>query len=203
MMHLISSDFLSQVNGWGFRRITTPGPDFNAYWHELFLRGLPDLAQKMKRPQKNDPDFKNEEPPDFYRLNKFSPLSTRNGSRVAPAVANSSSISSGSCEPPSRDIGYAHPGNPHLKETQAGRKECPTLDSWDHTEQGSAGDVAINLSDIYDKEASRSGAYKVNSSSHQLSEADTQYLVQQNRALLQQVQSLQQRKRVYGDVFRR
>jgi hypothetical protein len=42
---------MRQVNGWGFKRITQ-GPDHNSYYHELFLRGLPRLVRKMKRPTK-------------------------------------------------------------------------------------------------------------------------------------------------------
>lgn len=40
--------FSRQVNGWGFKRITQ-GPDANAYYHELFLKGMPHLVKWMKR----------------------------------------------------------------------------------------------------------------------------------------------------------
>eukprot|EP00563_Minutocellus_polymorphus_P000783 CAMPEP_0181027378 /NCGR_PEP_ID=MMETSP1070-20121207/4134_1 /TAXON_ID=265543 /ORGANISM="Minutocellus polymorphus, Strain NH13" /LENGTH=411 /DNA_ID=CAMNT_0023104619 /DNA_START=77 /DNA_END=1312 /DNA_ORIENTATION=+ len=43
------SSFMRQVNGWGFQRIYQ-GPDYNGYYHELFLRGMPHLANKMRRP---------------------------------------------------------------------------------------------------------------------------------------------------------
>ena len=42
------SSFARQVNGWDFKRITS-GPDYNAYYHELFLRGKPHLCRRMKR----------------------------------------------------------------------------------------------------------------------------------------------------------
>jgi hypothetical protein len=51
ILPLFEYNFVSQVNGWAFSRIMD-GPDSNAYWHPLFLRGLPSLAYKMKRPPK-------------------------------------------------------------------------------------------------------------------------------------------------------
>ena len=42
------TSFTRQLNLWGFKRITR-GPDAGAYYHELFLRGRPDLALRMKR----------------------------------------------------------------------------------------------------------------------------------------------------------
>jgi len=42
------STFTRQVCGWGFTRITA-GADYNSYYQELFLRGMPHLCQKMKR----------------------------------------------------------------------------------------------------------------------------------------------------------
>jgi hypothetical protein len=40
--------FTRQLNLWGFKRITR-GPDAGAYYHELFLRGRPYMANMMKR----------------------------------------------------------------------------------------------------------------------------------------------------------
>ena len=40
--------FTRQVNLWGFKRITR-GADCGAYYHELFLRGRPYLAMRMRR----------------------------------------------------------------------------------------------------------------------------------------------------------
>ena len=67
-----------QVNGWGFKRITE-GPDLNSYYHEMFLRGLPKVAAKMRRPQKGDivAISSNKElgqHPDFYKISLFAPL---------------------------------------------------------------------------------------------------------------------------------
>ncbi len=44
---LVSSDY-RQLNLWGFKRLTK-GQDNGAYYHELFLRGKPLLAMRMKR----------------------------------------------------------------------------------------------------------------------------------------------------------
>jgi hypothetical protein len=70
------SSFARQVNGWGFRRITH-GTDYNSYYHEMFLRGLPHLCEKMKRlASKDEARVKNEDAPtpDFYALSRDHPL---------------------------------------------------------------------------------------------------------------------------------
>ncbi len=41
--------FSRQLSGWGFKRLHQSGPDFRAYYHECFLRGLPFLTKLMKR----------------------------------------------------------------------------------------------------------------------------------------------------------
>jgi len=72
--HQKLSSFIRQANGWGFHRISQ-GLDRNSYYHELFLRGLPHLCKKMKRPRVNkkpvvDPDHE----PDFYAISELHPL---------------------------------------------------------------------------------------------------------------------------------
>ncbi|KAL3922872.1 MAG: hypothetical protein SGILL_001973 [Bacillariaceae sp.] len=72
--HAKFSSFIRQANGWGFRRLTQ-GKDRNAYYHEMFLRGLPHLCKMMKRPgvsekQAVDPDHE----PDFYKIAEESPV---------------------------------------------------------------------------------------------------------------------------------
>lgn len=65
--HSKFSSFIRQANGWGFRRVTQ-GRDRNSYYHEMFLRGLPHLCKKMKRPgvaakrsadAEHEPEFQN------------------------------------------------------------------------------------------------------------------------------------------------
>jgi hypothetical protein len=65
-----------QLNLYGFLRITS-GPDAGGYYHELFLKGKPNLALHMRRvgvPQGEDrrkfrPKNVNVEP-DFYSMKK-------------------------------------------------------------------------------------------------------------------------------------
>jgi hypothetical protein len=64
--------FTRQLNGWGFKRLQQPGNDFNAYYHECFLRGMPQLAVLMKRVTPNQgrllPHVEGE--PNFYEIDK-------------------------------------------------------------------------------------------------------------------------------------
>jgi hypothetical protein len=72
--HAKFSSFIRQANGWGFRRITQ-GRDRNSYYHPRFLRNLPHLCKKMKRPgvsQKTaaDPDHE----PDLNKISEQFPI---------------------------------------------------------------------------------------------------------------------------------
>ncbi|KAL7530829.1 hypothetical protein ACHAXR_003695 [Thalassiosira sp. AJA248-18] len=86
--HTNYASFVRIVNAWGFRRITR-GPDRDSYYHELFLRGRPDLHQRMKRLStchRKTPVNKDDKCPDFYDLAKTSPLpevSFRRGGQAA------------------------------------------------------------------------------------------------------------------------
>lgn len=72
--HQKFSSFIRQANGWGFRRITQ-GRDRNSYYHELFLRGLPHLCKKMKRPGVNKKvTVDAEHEPEFYAIGEMHPL---------------------------------------------------------------------------------------------------------------------------------
>eukprot|EP01082_Thalassiosira_pseudonana_P009767 g8693.t1 g8693 contig33:145-1648(+) len=65
--------FVRIVNAWGFCRITT-GLDIDSYYHELFLRGKPNLHMHMKRVSARDKNKKCYNVPNFYELAKVSPL---------------------------------------------------------------------------------------------------------------------------------
>jgi len=72
--HQKFSSFIRQANGWGFRRITQ-GRDRNSYYNELFLRGMPHLCKKMKRPGVSKKvTFDAEHEPDFYTISDMHSL---------------------------------------------------------------------------------------------------------------------------------
>ena len=68
--------FTRQLNGWGFKRLHQSGNDFNAYYHECFLRGMPHLTVLLKRVAPNQgkllPHVEGE--PNFYEIEKRFPL---------------------------------------------------------------------------------------------------------------------------------
>jgi hypothetical protein len=68
--------FTRQLNGWGFKKLHQSGNDYNAYYHEQFLRGLPHLTRLMRRVPQNQgkllPFVEGE--PNFYEINKHYPL---------------------------------------------------------------------------------------------------------------------------------
>lgn len=68
--------FTRQLNGWGLKRLNQSGNDYNAYYHECFLRGMPHLVVLMKRVLPNQgkllPHVEGE--PNFYEIEKQFPL---------------------------------------------------------------------------------------------------------------------------------
>ena len=73
--------FVRQLNIWGFKRITC-GPDKGAYYSELFLRGMPRLASRMRRQKVKGTGFKRRPnpffEPDFLKMVAM-PSSRSNG----------------------------------------------------------------------------------------------------------------------------
>ncbi|KAL7526420.1 hypothetical protein ACHAXR_001478, partial [Thalassiosira sp. AJA248-18] len=79
--------FTRQLNLWGFKRITR-GIDAGAYYHELFLRGRPYLAMRMRRQKIKGTGMKltpnPEGEPNFY--NNWPALPPLNERRVLPPL---------------------------------------------------------------------------------------------------------------------
>ena len=73
--------FTRQLNGWGFKRLHQSGNDFNAYYHECFLRNMPHLTVLLKRVAPNQgkllPHVEGE--PNFYEIEKQFPLPPHHG----------------------------------------------------------------------------------------------------------------------------
>lgn len=75
--HSKFSSFVRQANGWGFRRMSH-GYDKNAYYQEYFLRAMPWLCKKMRRPKVAekkavDPEME----PDFDAISSQFPVPDR------------------------------------------------------------------------------------------------------------------------------
>lgn len=74
--HSNYASFARQVNGWGFKRLSRKGTDYGSYYHELFLRGMPHVAKRMRRPlkigRKAAPDPENE--PNLEAISRRNPL---------------------------------------------------------------------------------------------------------------------------------
>lgn len=68
--------FTRQLNGWGFKRLHQHGPDFGCYYHECFLRGIPEITCLIRRLPANrgkaTPFAEGE--PNFYRIEERYPL---------------------------------------------------------------------------------------------------------------------------------
>ena len=68
--------FTRQLNGWGLKRLHQSGNDYNAYYHECLLRGLPKLTMLMRRAERNKgklmPHVEGE--PNFYEIARQYPL---------------------------------------------------------------------------------------------------------------------------------
>lgn len=75
--HSKFSSFVRQANGWGFRRLSS-GNDRNTYYHEYFLRGMPWLVKKMRRPKVNEKkSISPEQEPGFVAISDELPVPDR------------------------------------------------------------------------------------------------------------------------------
>ena len=89
------ASFTRQVTGLGFKRLTKQGTDFNAYYHQCFLRERPDLVVIIKRVPSNlgrlAPDFINE--PNFYDPNLAWSIKKREDDSMLSDSSKESSVS--------------------------------------------------------------------------------------------------------------
>ena len=71
---------MRQVTGWGFTKIHRTGADYGCYYHEYFLRGLPNLVSSMEREplQRGKPGRKPTpspgSEPNLYQVSRLHPL---------------------------------------------------------------------------------------------------------------------------------
>ena len=91
--HCNYHSFNRLVNAWSFRRMSA-GPDKGSYYHELFLRGRPNLNRLMRRlpksHKKSPLDKKNE--PDFYSMPRMDALVPNNNETSPAALAAAAAI---------------------------------------------------------------------------------------------------------------
>ncbi|KAL3801632.1 hypothetical protein HJC23_013137 [Cyclotella cryptica] len=72
--HSKFSSFIRQANGWGFRRFLS-GPNRNSYYQEYFLRSMPWLCKKMRRPKVGEKKgISPEHEPDLRLISKEFPV---------------------------------------------------------------------------------------------------------------------------------
>lgn len=70
------------INAWSFRRKST-GEDRGSYFHELFLRGKPHLKKFMRRLPRTHKKLLMTKEPDFFELEKVSPLPSLDEAKAA------------------------------------------------------------------------------------------------------------------------
>eukprot|EP00549_Striatella_unipunctata_P025424 CAMPEP_0118717628 /NCGR_PEP_ID=MMETSP0800-20121206/28279_1 /TAXON_ID=210618 ORGANISM="Striatella unipunctata, Strain CCMP2910" /NCGR_SAMPLE_ID=MMETSP0800 /ASSEMBLY_ACC=CAM_ASM_000638 /LENGTH=302 /DNA_ID=CAMNT_0006624415 /DNA_START=36 /DNA_END=947 /DNA_ORIENTATION=+ len=82
------SSFNRIVNAWSFRRITS-GPDQGAYYHEMFLRGMPHLHQYMRRLPRKGKKLPMEpgDEPNFYAMPPSNPPAKKKAPPKEPATS--------------------------------------------------------------------------------------------------------------------
>jgi len=91
--------FTRQLNGWGFKRLHQHGSDFGCYYHESFLRGLPDLTCLVRRlpPNRGKATPFAQGEPNFYKVSEVYPLppppkSSTQESPKTPAASSDPSL---------------------------------------------------------------------------------------------------------------
>ncbi|KAL7550043.1 hypothetical protein ACHAWF_013309 [Thalassiosira exigua] len=105
--------FSRQLNAWGFKRLYQSGPDLGCYYHECFLRDLPELTWLILRLATNQgkatPYPAGE--PNFYQITERFPLpppplagtgGTSNGTNASPEVHSGQDPAAGGTDVASR-----------------------------------------------------------------------------------------------------
>ena len=112
--HSKFSSFVRQANGWGFRRMSE-GYEKNAYYHEYFLRAMPWLCKKMRRPKVAekkavDPDME----PDLDAISRLFPVPDRPPTREVLVLQKTIELGPKARMPVLWDTGspYAAPSSP-------------------------------------------------------------------------------------------
>lgn len=92
------ASFKRQVNVWGFTRITE-GHDQNSYFHEMFLRGRPDLVKNIKRLTRNVKENNSTRERRRNKTNGSSGIKVKDASVPKVIFPNYSTLSGSSIEP--------------------------------------------------------------------------------------------------------
>mmetsp|Transcript_27005 Transcript_27005/g.48725 ORF Transcript_27005/g.48725 Transcript_27005/m.48725 type:complete len:542 (-) Transcript_27005:23-1648(-) len=67
--------FIRQLSCWGFKRLRQSGADCGCYYHEAFLRGIPELTELLRRvPANQGKSTPGDEEPNFYLISSSRPL---------------------------------------------------------------------------------------------------------------------------------
>jgi hypothetical protein len=93
------TSFQRQLNLYGFHRLIAPGPDRGGYYHELFVRGMPELATKMIRCRIKGARRGHCEPekePEFYKMPCMENMKSKM-TMSSTSSLSSTSVSSNSC----------------------------------------------------------------------------------------------------------
>jgi hypothetical protein len=145
--------FTRQLNGWGFKRLYQPGNDYNAFYHQCFLRGLPNLTGGMKRVARNQgkiiPHVEGEQ--NFYAIDRQFPLpSTVSLPSLGPSPhppAHATLAGAGYNAPQEPPAGYLNPSHNAPHASNCSFPPCPQYYSG-HTGDPNAA-IAYTLPSVY------------------------------------------------------